>query len=480
MSLVGSTNAEKIWNYCKQRGLNDFGCSGVIANLDCESALNPKNLEDAYQARLGYTDNSYVDAVDTGRYNNFVHDCAGFGLVQWTWWTRKQALPEYACNRHVSIGDMEMQLDFMFKELQEHFPSVIDTLKSATTALQASNTMLLQYECPVNTGISVQNLRASYAQQYYDRFARNPTEGGIDMGYKIVTKKSNTKLSKHFNSNEFDCHGAGCCSQTKINDKLVEYLEKIRCYFGKPITITSGYRCPVHNRNVHGATGSRHGKGDAADIVIPGVRPADVAKYAESIGIKGIGLYETPQDGYFVHIDTREAKSFWYGQACSPRSTFGGVPSIHTETTEESKSYLLHNGSTGNAVRALQEKLVLLGYNISADGMYGPATEGAVRDYQKKNGLPCDGIAGPKTQKSIDDSVDKRHDGDANNSFVVRVTANVLNVRKGPGTNYPITGSIRDKGIYTITEKASGQGAHEWGRLSSGSGWIAMDYCIKE
>jgi uncharacterized protein YcbK (DUF882 family) len=63
------------------------------------------------------------------------------------------------------------------------------------------------------------------------------------------------------------------------------------------------------------APGSRHSKGDAADIVVKGVSSREVAKYAESIGIKGIGLYETSADGHFTHIDTRTSKSFWYGQS---------------------------------------------------------------------------------------------------------------------------------------------------------------------
>ena len=48
--------------------------------------------------------------------------------------------------------------------------------------------------------------------------------------------------------------------------------------------------------------------------MVEGIHPSEVAKFAESIGILGIGLYETNSDGYFVHIDTRTTKSFWYGQ----------------------------------------------------------------------------------------------------------------------------------------------------------------------
>lgn len=145
------------------------------------------------------------------------------------------------------------------------------------------------------------------------------------MAIKTFVKGKATSLSTNFKSTEFDCHGSGCCTQTKVDDKLVQYLQQIRNHFGKPVNISSGYRCEVHNKNIGGATGSRHAKGQAADIYISGVTPAEIAKYAESIGILGIGLYETDADGHFVHVDTRETKSFWYGQSEKSRTTFGGA-----------------------------------------------------------------------------------------------------------------------------------------------------------
>ena len=145
------------------------------------------------------------------------------------------------------------------------------------------------------------------------------------MAIKTYAKGSNTKLSANFNSSEFDCHGSGCCSSTLVDDKLVTYLQQIREHFGKPVNISSGYRCATHNKNIGGATNSRHSKGQAADIYINGVAPAEIAKYAESMGILGIGLYETNSDGFFVHVDTRETKSFWYGQKEASRTTFGGT-----------------------------------------------------------------------------------------------------------------------------------------------------------
>lgn len=63
--------------------------------------------------------------------------------------------------------------------------------------------------------------------------------------------------------------------------------------------------------------------------------------------------------------------------------------------------------------------------------------------------------------------------------YLVRVTADVLNIRKGAGTNYGTNGTIRDKGVYTIVAEANGQGATKWGKLKSGAGWISLDYTKK-
>lgn len=150
----------------------------------------------------------------------------------------------------------------------------------------------------------------------------------------ITYKKSDRiQLSKNFNSYEFRCGlGRPCaCQTTLIDEALVEILQRIRDHWpGHALHITSGYRCPVYNRSVSRATGSYHSKGMAADITVDGVVPREVAKYAESIGVLGIGLYETQADGFFVHVDTRTYKSFWYGQEQAPRTTFGGQKS---ETT---------------------------------------------------------------------------------------------------------------------------------------------------
>jgi peptidoglycan hydrolase-like protein with peptidoglycan-binding domain len=58
-------------------------------------------------------------------------------------------------------------------------------------------------------------------------------------------------------------------------------------------------------------------------------------------------------------------------------------------------------GAVGPAVRQIQIALVALGYPLDVDGGYGPRTEAAVRDFQQRNGLEVDGIAGPDTQVAL-------------------------------------------------------------------------------
>ena len=165
-----SSNEKTIWNFLYKKIGNKYGVAGLMGNLYAESGLNPKNLQNSYERSLGYSDSSYTSAVDSGKYKNFVRDSAGYGLAQWTYWSRKQNLLNYAKSKRASIGNLTMQLEFLWKELSGSYSSVVKTLKSATSVKQASNAVLLKFERPANQGTSVQNKRASYGQKYYNKF----------------------------------------------------------------------------------------------------------------------------------------------------------------------------------------------------------------------------------------------------------------------------------------------------------------------
>ncbi len=169
--MVQNGNTEKaIWDYLAGKGLNACAVAGLMGNLYAESGLNSCNLQNSYNKSLNMTDAQYTAAVDNGSYGNFVKDKAGYGLVQWTYYTRKQALFDYAKKAGASIGSLDMQLAFLWDELQG-YKTVINALKSAGSVRAASDAVLLGFEKPADQSEAVQKKRAGYGEAYYKKYA---------------------------------------------------------------------------------------------------------------------------------------------------------------------------------------------------------------------------------------------------------------------------------------------------------------------
>lgn len=121
------------------------------------------------------------------------------------------------------------------------------------------------------------------------------------------------RLAPSFTVREFRCRDGS--DVVMIDESLVVLLQCIREHFGKPITITSGYRTAAHNKSVGGAKSSQHLLGRAADIQVQGVSVEDVAAYAESLmpAWGGVGRYpvKAGRAKGWVHVDTRPNKSRW-------------------------------------------------------------------------------------------------------------------------------------------------------------------------
>lgn len=193
-----ASNEKQIWDFLKSKGLNDYGIAGCMGNLFAESGLKPNNLQDTYERSIGYTDDGYVAAVDNGIYTNFIYDCAGFGIAQWTYWSRKKALYNFAKSNNKSIGNLTIQLEFLYKELSENYPSVLKTLKNATSVKEASNAVLLKYECPADQSITVQNKRASYGQVYYDKYVSISDVGAVNTDSTFVMRTTKPETGNKY------------------------------------------------------------------------------------------------------------------------------------------------------------------------------------------------------------------------------------------------------------------------------------------
>ncbi len=179
--LTGKNSEEKIWNYLKAQGLTDAGAAGLMGNLQAESGLNPQNLQNSFEKKLGYTDASYTAAVDSGAYANFAKDCAGYGLAQWTHSSRKAALLAFAKARGASIGDLEMQLGFLLKELSESFRGVLAMLRATSSVREASDAVLFKFERPANQSAENCARRAQLGEMFLDLYG-----GGGNMSYLMT------------------------------------------------------------------------------------------------------------------------------------------------------------------------------------------------------------------------------------------------------------------------------------------------------
>lgn len=133
---------------------------------------------------------------------------------------------------------------------------------------------------------------------------------GVSVKVYSLAKDGNKALSTNFKVREFKCNDGS--DVILIAPELVTVLQKIRTQFARPLTITSAYRTPTHNKRENGEPFSQHLYGTAADIVVTGVTPAKVAAYVETLmpNKGGIGIYTKRG---FTHIDVRKKKSRWNG-----------------------------------------------------------------------------------------------------------------------------------------------------------------------
>ena len=165
-----------------------------------------------------------------------------------------------------------------------------------------------------------------------------------------------------------------------------------------------------------------------ADVALPAPDMIELANdksrlipFAESIGVKGIGLYTD-----FVHVDTRDSKSFWYGHDEQPMNTFGGAPEVKISVLDFQKAAKADgfsftkfglDGKWGSECEAVAKKaickkrltykyknltkLVQRVVGVTDDGKFGSDTKQAVKAWQKANKLTADGEVGLNTWKKM-------------------------------------------------------------------------------
>lgn len=105
---------------------------------------------------------------------------------------------------------------------------------------------------------------------------------------------------RYFKPAEFACR---CCGVSKMDPVFLEEVDELRHRFGRPLVISSGYRCPRHNVQVSstGRTGP-HTTGRAADLLIDRAPALEVLRIALALRFTGIGVSQKGA-ARFIHVD---------------------------------------------------------------------------------------------------------------------------------------------------------------------------------
>ncbi len=205
-------NPEKhIWDFLLSKIGNEYGVAGLMGNLYAESGLNPKNLQNTYNKKLNISDEEYTMLVDGGNYPDFITDKAGYGLAQWTYYTRKQNLLNYAKQKGTSIGNLDMQLEFLLQELSG-YGNVYQTLIHAKNVAEAAVAVLTGYEKPANQ-------RIQYGQLFYDKYASDTIKHHVPFKVRVEIDDLNIRTGAGTNyAKTGKCTGIGVFTIVEVQD----------------------------------------------------------------------------------------------------------------------------------------------------------------------------------------------------------------------------------------------------------------------
>lgn len=433
MALKGNTVEEQIWNFLKGKGLNNYGIAGLMGNLYAESGLKATNLQNSYEKKLGMTDDGYTTSVDNGDYTNFVRDSAGYGLAQWTYWSRKQGLLDFVRSKGKSIGDLETQLEFLWKELSEGYKAVLSTLESASSVRQASDAVLTQFERPADQSATVQVKRAGYGETYYNKYAgknTNSQNGGTNMSNSTLVnctvKSPNHSGARTHKIDTLTPHCVvGQLSAESIGGCFTSSSRQASCNYG----IGTDGRVVLCVDEANRSWCSSSNSNDQRAVTIE-CASDKTSPYAMNDAVYS-KLVELCAD---ICRRNGKTKVLWLG---SKEKTLAYTPA--------------NNEMVLTAHRWFANK------SCPGDWLYSRYGELA----EKINALL--GTA------SGDSKVQETNTSFPAVPFKVKVLVSDLNIRKTPAMGDNVKGQT-GKGVFTIVEVQNG-----WGKLKSGAGWIYLE-----
>lgn len=142
---------QTIYNRLRAAGLTEAGALGFLGNWDCESNCEPFRLQGDFSP-YKTASHQYTKDVEDGSIPmyHFAHDSKGYGLAQWTYFSRKEGLYDYWKRSGKALDDCEMQTDFALYELstEGEYASVNQTVRTSNDLYECVSIICRQYERP--------------------------------------------------------------------------------------------------------------------------------------------------------------------------------------------------------------------------------------------------------------------------------------------------------------------------------------------
>ena len=157
---------QTIWSYLKTHtDLPDVSIAGIMGNMEAESNCESCRVQGDFSVDRT-TSKAYAEMVNNGSYN-WSRDARGWGLCQWTYWTRKDNLLNSCRSQGKGVEDETAQLTFMLAEMQTEYVAMWNRLHTCTTIADAAGLVCREYERPAVLNITE---RTKYGQQIYEQF----------------------------------------------------------------------------------------------------------------------------------------------------------------------------------------------------------------------------------------------------------------------------------------------------------------------
>lgn len=145
---------QSIYNAFRRNGLTEAAALGFLGNWQCESENEPFRLQGDFSSYRTMS-KAYVQGLTNGTISKqqFQNDQKGFGLAQWTYWSRKADLYDFWKASGKAIDDASLQVDFAMKELRESYGALLTFLKSTNDVFTACSRICREYERPAVNNI---------------------------------------------------------------------------------------------------------------------------------------------------------------------------------------------------------------------------------------------------------------------------------------------------------------------------------------